>query len=838
MTIYTSDPTSLFRPFTSSGVYSGEDEKGSPYNRTDLVFQNFKLFIEGVQIPFISMTVNQGIGSMPSAFVEIPPEQGLMDIVRGYQPKVHIFFEDLNQGGERLLFWGFISSCSYSRSRATGQVAISFQCVHKNSVLRSVLLDYSGWLNGNLTDSATSTGAVKMAAFNSSHTLVNALMGTDGVAKEDLDKFIPSNKNIDLADSSKLDPSLAKFANRLVGIPGCAYNLWNQYKASAYKVPAVNMHVGSMIAPLVEEGIGFFKRMSGHFYLENQVQDSKETVCHDRSSTEKKICIPPAYQTPLISAVKSEIAINALNSQVGFSGEFSDFFSLLENFLATIYYDIATLASPAEVVVDPGASGKNPDAGFNGADRMAVETIIKPQIPFYFSPVCNVILPRMFSSIQIEQDESAIPTRVTAFHSVDNQGSNGLNFRAPPSIREATAYGAMVQATTSDATQSPTTLDLRSTINFTYSVPGKYEQGIGIKPIKTALPWWLAAYTKGADEGKPTDATPDKGSAQYDLLMKLMGSWNERYTKKVTQLDGTVSYVTDPTKAPLNPYDPDSSNLYMHQRLLMAAADYEYSKYVAGSRRGSISAVFNPYIIPGYPMDVIDDNPNHPSFHGLCVSVTHTITSSSVSTTIGMDAATTYAELSNYYTPPIHPSLQGSLNVINGTVGSDGKYTDVKSTLLQNPVAKSAADQFYLGTLGVASIAPDDLFNFTRGRANGLARSSGLLVSLTPEDAGARASRHAPNGGELNDYLSTVGNLRMVSRAIETRKSIETKFDLYFIDLTSQNYNNSFELFKNPNLTQGMLLEPGANLFLDYQETPNFINVAKQKALQTGTLKT
>src|ERR1700739_679620 len=123
----------------SDGTVTGSE--GSPPSvniNTDVVYQEIKLYIEGVQVPFQSISVSQAIGTYPSATISVPPQSGLMHISRYYQPKVHIFYTDLNTGGDRLLFWGHINTVNYRRSRSPASTYIEFSCVHKNSLMRLI----------------------------------------------------------------------------------------------------------------------------------------------------------------------------------------------------------------------------------------------------------------------------------------------------------------------------------------------------------------------------------------------------------------------------------------------------------------------------------------------------------------------------------------------------------------------------------------------------------------------------------------------------------------------------------------------------------------------------
>jgi hypothetical protein len=238
-------------------------------------------------------------------------------------------------------------------------------------------------------------------------------------------------------------------------------------------------------------------------------------------------------------------------------------------------------------------------------------------------------------------------------------------------------------------------------------------------------------------------------------------------------------------------------------------------------------------------MEVIEENPNHPSLHAFCTSVTHSITSRSVSTSIGMAAVSTYAELSNYYQPPIPPYLQSVLKMINAEIdeekylasqqGDTSPFTITSSVLIQNPTAKFTADKFYREVLGVGAVAPDDLIHFSSGRAYPVDRKAGILVPriLAKTQSTPDIHAHPHRTRELDDYYSTVGNLRMISRPIESKDSISEKFKYNFIDLSKEMYNTAYINYVNPALTSNMFLEPGASMFLDYQLTEDFINYYK-----------
>ena len=833
-----------FTSFSSGISYKGKTPARAPASRnnTDVIAPNVKLFIEGVQVPFESISISQVYDQLPTATIQIPPASGLVDIIRGYEPKVHVFFEDVNTGGDRLLFWGHVKAGSYARSRARGNSYsyISFRCVHKNSLLNGFTLDYTGWANptspSQVDPASSSQGrGVKLGAVNSLQSLIKAMEGVNGVASPEEEISLAYAKNTINRPTDKVSSELELIVNRIYGMPGVSYNFWNQVKASALQDPNMNLAMVNMWIPLVEQGIGYFKRMSGHPVLENILQDSKQPYCHRGTTDEAAILVPPSFRNSMSSAVQQEMAVAALQNQFSWSSELTTFADIIHTFYTTSLYDVMTLSSPAEVPADELISMEDTSPG--GINLIAVETILKPQLPSYYSPTCNVILPRMWHTCSFDQEESSLPTRISITHDAipGSSGASGFGvvYRGPSSIREAIAYNVKLLG------GSEVTLDLANTRSYSYSIPGKYEQGVGIRPEQIMMPWWLSVIVGAKSDGGTTgqqEVTPQKGSAEYTNLMLQSVDWNIRYGSDVLMNDATVTKTLNPLKSGLNPYSPTNTSIKPYERLLFATVDYEYSKRVRGSRTGTVDGVFNPYVIPGYPIDVIDDSPNHPSFHGFCTSVTHSITARSISTTLGIMNVTTYAELSNYYSTPVPPFLASCLDMINGdedtakrdsgSYGDSSAYSNVASTLIQNPKAKATANTFYLQVLGVGAAAPDDLIHFPTGRAYPLERKDGILIpKISPGESAPPNLFHKPSttGREPDDFFSTVGNLRLVARNIESKASIESKFSLSFIPLDKDLYNTTQVNYVNPILASDFFLEPGASMFLDYMETSDFL---------------
>ena len=744
----------------------------------DSIFQEFKLYIEGVQVPFTNININQSAGSLPSANISIPPMAGLMDIARFYQPKVHVFFTErtIDATGnantvEKVLFTGLIATAHYSKSKdGNGNMGIVFDCVHRYFLITECLVDYCGFIRdqgvGSMPDQTYSS------ASNSKAAIQEALNGWNQIstgAQQDYSKASPTGL-LDSGGRSRTDilPSyLADVSNRLKGMVGVFINFWNQRKRDCYN-PSLSNFQGSFInvyEPLIETGLQFFKRLSGHMLIEQANDNGRLNGC-GKSGGESWL-VPPCNKLFFSSAVQASLTVDTLNSQLQNSNEITNIYDIFQRYYNSLEYDILTLASPAEVLKDPLTRTKPK------SETYAVDTIVKPSLPFYFSPTCNIIYPSMYTSISVSYDESSMPTRLDVLNNEIIGTSNyETHYRTPSSIRSAIAD------------KQGKDQNLHSTLNTSGGAIGRYEMGRGIKYESISMPSWMThvAASQNQQPGSNTSVTPSNGSSDDIANTSLKKGWNARY----------------PNNPKLNPYSAeDITGILPHQQLVFSTADYYYTKKFASTKAGSINCVFNPYIIPGYPMDILEASPNLPSFHAQCVAVSHTITASSVYTQVSVAAAMTYTELVNYYVPFINPFLQVTLGLAeNPTLVS----TD------SSGIAISKANDFYFPTLGVNAAAPDSLFNFATGETLSVKMSEGKLAS---------------SGEELRDH-TTEGDIQLCQRPIESKADYSARMGITFIDMVPQNYTATGVKYKDPTLsdhgTTSTKFEIGQSQFLDYSD--------------------
>lgn len=775
---------------------SGDLDAKTVRSRTDVQFQSFSLYLEGVQIPFMSISLNSSLGNPPRMSVQIPSQTGLMDICRFYEPKIHLFFTDPITGKDCVLFSGIVTATSYSKSSATPpRKYISFTCEHRYSQLNMVTLDYSGYAsdsNASLTETNLPNAAVKVNLFNSLQSIGMALTGVNPAKSSseeiNLKNVLAKKEKGEAYPYNAIPEYLSDLKNRFTGFPGVPLNLWNQLKAQTYENHLMYEGMTRMYIPLVEEGLQLFRRIGGHYLLEEKLNNTKVSPCTESSTGENALeteprLVPPHHKQFLLSAIQADISTQIVYTAGQFSGEFTSFLSVLQNLMYAIEYDLVFLTSPAEVPKDPSSL-------VEGADTEAVDILVKPQMPHYYAPACNVVLPYMIDSVSITQDESVVPTRITAINdNVPGQtGQFGVNYRAPQSIREAVARGI---AELDDTTASRYSSLARTTAASQFKI-GRYEQGRGIRHQSIQMPKWLAMMAETLSQESPSssEAFPEEESEDGLEVEKHRKAWHFRYDpeEKMKQL---------------NPWDP-ASELNAFQRLLFSAADYKFTTEVAKSRTGTVSMIFNPYIVPGYPMDIIDPTPTEPSFHAFCIEVNHIITASSVGTSVSFVSAMTYQELGNYEQMYTTPWLQSALKTL--AEETDGEKTIYRSSIVNNVSAREAAAQFYLSALGVGAAPPELLYDFSTGTPYPYSKIKGSIFPVSPEGVDA--------------HVSGEGNLYLAYRPIETKEQVEERFGVKFIDMTPDNYDPEVFSHEEPILDESKLLEPGQSMFLDYAEIP------------------
>lgn len=676
-------------------------------NQQDIFAADYRVYIEGVQVPFESANISNVYGQLPSASITLPPWPGLQELGRNYAPKIHIFWRDHNfavtQGeaaglsgsklrdaqrdAYKLIFSGVIVNSMDSKNISTesGSQTLSFSCVHPLTYMNDILIRYGNQaiqaaqaqLAANADSSAT------LAEWDINTLMIKALMGVRGGESSDSVHYVEPDK-----------------LGELQGTPGILRVMWNALKRDANTPKGLGKSsvLTEIYIPLIEEGLKFWERMTGHPDIEAGIQAEDGRINYNDGSDGSaikgvnpeltgSIMVPPVFRSFLGEAAQKELALTSMASLRAGAGspETSSFMDHIESILRRLEYDMVTLSSPVSV-------------GVNG-DRM-YEYLVKPIIPSYYAPICNAVLPNMLTNMSVSNGYQNMPTRtvnLTNLVSVINGAVNGTSpdqaYVSPHSVRYARAGGA-----------GGNLADSLSTYN---NVPGKYEYGSGVRARTTQLPS-LYNLMKLSLERKEAEEGPDDQVVSSNSYSDALQAWDTMYPG--SKWPGSNKY---------NPLSA-ASGISSFNRLNFMYSDQQFATESAKARTAQADGVFNPYAIVGYPMDLIDATPSRESYHGLCTSVTHSIhAGGSATTSYSLSAVSSFSELALYNIPAVNPYLSSVFEF-----GTD-------SRIYANETAYRKACEIYLGVLGVGAAEPAILQDYTTGTPIPFGRKGGCWENST-----------------------------------------------------------------------------------------------------------
>lgn len=743
----------------------------------DVQYQEVRLYIEGVQVPFDNVNISQPYLGKPTATISIPPSSGLSEIARNYFPKVHIFYRDveherylMQRGVEyddshvlKLLFSGVIHRSTYTKYNGTNgaNAQIQFQCIHKDYVTDEILIKYGGRgmetfrQGSNLEQEVSGQSSYLSSQMASLKAMEGIKEPGSASAKDkiDIDTFILQyiNGEVTEKDIDRVDPTImsqdlfdeGKFVD-IKGIPSIMLVLWQIIKMDAYRFEEkFTEAMRRLYIPLLDEGLRYFSRMKGHSVIEESIHIDKSAV--DESLFHKdgtsgassnndvdEIMIPPSFRTYLGKALSSDLAVKVVQNIVMGAQETLSLEQIFLQMINILRYDRIYLASPIQSLRE---------------GEEAIDKVVKPLLPFYYAPVSNVFLPNMYDSISVTDAYYDTPTRVKSVNQGPIIGSaesiGNLEYRAPHLVRKAVAYAS----NEADSRTAPN-VNLQGSLAHKGEVVAEHELGQGIRPKMLPTPSWInhLNMSHGNQETRNSATSTGNLTSQEEIeLQDLIDGWARKYPG-------------DPRS--LNPWEMrDINGLLGYQRNIVNSLEYDYSLSIVETRAGRLNGVFNPYVIPGYPCDIIDPSPDRPSFHAFVVDVTHSISGSgNIGTSVSFSSVLTYDEMQSYDMPPVFPWLRVQLGL------------DQKSNLLnQSEETKTIASDYYKDVLGVGFADPTYLYDFDRGLGKKV-----LLNTQTGDFADRGVGVREPVSQADGDLYDTVeGNLTMVRREVESMKDIE-----------------------------------------------------------------
>lgn len=708
----------------------------------DMFASDYRVYIEGVQIPFESAHISNVFGELPTATVTLPPWPGLNEMGRNYAPKIHIFWRDYNYAvttGEvskvgdastlenakrdayKQIFSGIVTGVSDSKeiSPEGGGQQVTLNCSHHLVVLNDILLRFA---NQHITAAEAqldpyAEGSIQSSQWDLNTMMLKAMIGITDTTDEKIISHIPAGKLDDLK-----------------GTPGIIRVLWNILKWDSRRTQegdADSEALTDMFIPLVESGIKFWEKMAGHPSIEAGIQSDRvpykeeiETKNGIEAEVSGDVMVPGAFRTFIGGAAQKELSVAAMNSVMAGMGtpEAIDFMSVVQMTLQKLEYEMAVLASP-----------------ISKTDGKAIEYIVKPVLPYYYAPICNVVLPNMISNISVSSNFGALPTRTVNLNNftslVTGTHSGGVPFQqytAPHSVRYARAGGPGG--------------DLKASLNANNNKVGVYEWGAGIKSKTYHLPPIYNVLQSNLDkiereEGEDTTVIGASGKAIAEA------AWNKLYPE--ARWPGATGY---------NPLS-DAAGVSGFQRLNFLYSDHDFAMETAKVRTATAAGCFNPYAIVGYPMDLVDPVPSRESYHGMCTSVSHTIhAAGTAATSYSISAVSSFSELALYNLPAVNPYLVSVFDM----------QEDMR--IYGNPKAYAKACVIYQEMFGVGAAEPALLQEY----------DTGTVIPFTRDNGGNWTTSEADTSSLYNTQQ---GSLALVARNIQSLIEVEADTGNSFIDI-------------------------------------------------------
>jgi hypothetical protein len=509
----------------------------------------FLVYINGLEIPVVSLTANYGVWTMPTLSIDMVPHPMLARIGSEDRLQVAVFYLDYHWDPENPQFcllgefevvgWGYSNV-------GEGMRSIQLQCVSQIQILEQLHFFYISSLDDIVTSCGGSVGSNPQTA-----TQVKLLYPTS-LFLEGLTS--PSSVQVDSPGTGDTQATADNFIKRPIDFVTNIFRALLRPVASegdfdvdadseflprgATSVPGKNFFARWM------KMTGFHRRWAAMPLLEDEGSDG---------------CFP------LVKAVQDTNTLPALQQQIGQSiGNAGSAWQLLKQVLGYMYMEIGMIPCPPNVSVEK-KSGiiKGAGATVKADFKSLVSYFVKPQCTFALPPACNVVFPSMVDRYTFAETYITQPTRIylgeSFISNVINQSQNG---GVSTLVKEllTTGFPLEVKKRMQDMAEA------QQANNKNYLLfPEEFFKG-PISKRMNAPPW-----------------------------MYMLSQQEAAYTTKQTAFDLELEqFAGSDAGAPLG-------------KLFDLYAEYEYFRARYAERSGGVSLAWNPYIVPGFPLAVFDD---------------------------------------------------------------------------------------------------------------------------------------------------------------------------------------------------------------------------------------
>ena len=509
-----------------------------PANNEELVnvdraFQNaWIVYMNGIEVPAISVNINFGIWQIPEAQISLVPDVSLNRLGAEDRLAVQVFYCDHWQTPDnpqfRLLFDGEIVGWSYVNTQR-GR-SISFSCVDYSQIFTQLFFFFMSSIQDIATGAIDSSvgvniNGVETAGFAPLYPYSLFAQGLIAPESEltgtDADSSIRATPVVPL-----ITRPIDYLYNVIIGLTGA-------------KVPRKSVPASAFFAPWMQR-TNFNRR----FIALPQLESSDS---------------PGIF--PILRAVQSSYAIAAVSQLATDVGSAGSIWSVLQTVYKTLMMEIVMLPTPAAYLSTlPELDIKGPPRQHNGQGSRDTTVLgnyfVKPNLFFGLPPACNIFFPSMINSFQYQENYITQPTRtyiadqtMIDFLSDDQTDAALINLiRAKTSTAHPEeVYRLLVEQQNS---KSATVANHRNMLVY----PEEFYKGPVVD--RRAMPRWFyylahaqADQIKEAKKRKAVDTRESVGGNEDNLLYRKYAAYEffkERYARRT----GALSMAFNPYPVP------------------------------------------------------------------------------------------------------------------------------------------------------------------------------------------------------------------------------------------------------------------------------------------------
>jgi len=549
------------------------------------------VYINGLEIPVLSVSASFGVWQMPTLRIEMVPHPILTRIGAEDRLQVVVFYLDHHWDPKnptfRLLGEYEVAGWSYRNTPRARSIILS--CVSQLQIFEQLKFFYISSLN-DVASGMGPQGSTASDVATAVKVLYPASLFREGLTTPAVQESNTTSETISVDSDAFIKRPIDFVTNifrALLATPSPNEEDEVYVDARSGHVPRSSVSVpGKNFFARWLKMTGFHRRWAALPLLEDEGGDG---------------CFP------IIKATQDTTALPALQQSIGESvGPSGTAWELLQKVLGYMYMEVCAIPAPAAATTAKGSGNIAPPTGnletLTGTAVASIPTfIVKPMCTFALPPSCNVVFPSMINQYTYQEDYMSQPTRIylgeqfiSAVIAPDRNNEAMANFVQSLMV---TGYPVAVRKRMQDLlTKTP------ETSNKNFLLPGEeFYKGPNSRQMN-APPWMYQLQQQMNGGTDKADQTAEEEKTYAEISIATDGEIKEDIKSGLGGLFDTY-----------------------------AKSEYYRSRYAA--RNGGVSLLWNPYIVPGFPVAVFDQQGSGFDTMGYANTVTHSLSATGNMTT-------------------------------------------------------------------------------------------------------------------------------------------------------------------------------------------------------------